>query len=66
MPKQIIALALVTREELERLGPAFGRAFPIEETPCYGALLAAIDEADRELWRKRDERQEEMITVQVR
>lgn len=67
MRKQIIAVALVTAEELSRLGPTFDRAFPIDQTPCFGGLLNAIDEADRELWRKRDElREAELIRMQVR
>lgn len=47
MPNQIVALALVTQEELELLGPHFERAFPIDEAPQFGDLLRAIDEADR-------------------
>jgi hypothetical protein len=50
----IYAVALVTRSELNKLGPAFARAWPVDQTPCFGALLAAIDEADREHWRKQD------------
>lgn len=55
MSKQIIALALVTQEELELLGPQFARAYPIDQAPCFGELLQAIDVADRELWRARDQ-----------
>ena len=51
---RIVALALVTQPELNRLGPAFRRAYPIDETPCFGELLRAIDEADRAVWRERD------------
>ena len=51
----IYAVALVTRGELSKLGPAFSRAWPVEMTPCYGDLLAAIDEADRDHWRVKDE-----------
>ncbi len=52
--KRIVALCLVTQPELELLGPSFYRAFPIDEVPCFGALLEAIDEADRKIWRERD------------
>ncbi len=52
--KRIVALCLVTQAELELLGPSFRRAFPIDEVPCFGELLEAIDEADRKLWRERD------------
>jgi hypothetical protein len=55
MHKQIVAVALLTGEELALLGSSFTRAYPVSEAPCYGALLAAIDDADRDLWRQRDE-----------
>ncbi len=51
---RIVAVALVTQPELELLGPSFTRSFPVDETPCFGELLRAIDEADREIWRERD------------
>jgi hypothetical protein len=54
MHKQIVAVALLTGEELALLGLSFTRAYPVNETPCSGALLAAIDKADRELWRQKD------------
>jgi hypothetical protein len=50
----IYAVALVTRSELNSLGPAFMRAWPVESTPCFGGLLAAIDEADRTHWQAQD------------
>ena len=50
----IYAVALVTQSELTSLGPAFNRAWPVEKTPCFGELLAAIDEADRSHWRHED------------
>ena len=50
----VVALGLLTKRDLELLGPTFTRAFPIDETPCFNGLLQAIDEADRELWRERD------------
>ncbi len=55
MHKQIVAIALLTSEELALLGPSFSRAYPVNDTPCFGVLLAAIDDADRELWRAKDE-----------
>ncbi len=61
--ERIVAVCLVTRTELELLGPSFDRAFSVQETPCFGELLRAIDEADRELWRKRDMAQ---LTSKVR
>ena len=52
--KQIIAIGLLTQDDLARLGPQFARAFPIDETPCFGELLHAVDQADRAIWRERD------------
>lgn len=49
MPNPIVALALVTRKELDLLGPQFDCAYPIDETPCFGELLQAIDLADRQI-----------------
>jgi hypothetical protein len=50
----IYAVALLTRSEAALLGPAFARLWRVEMTPCFGELLAAIDEADRQHWRKVD------------
>lgn len=50
----IYAVALLTRSELTSLGPAFERAWPVEKAPCFGDLLAAIDDADRSFWRRED------------
>ncbi len=47
----IIAVCLLEQTELELLGTSFDRAFPVQETPCFGELLRAIDDADRDLWR---------------
>ena len=46
---RIFAVALVTETELELLGQGFDRAYRVDETPCFGELLAAIDDADREM-----------------
>ncbi len=51
---RIVALALVTQSELDRLGSNFERAYPIDEAPCFEDLLAAIDAADRDLARDRN------------
>lgn len=55
MPTQIIALGLLSGEDLALLGSKFDGAYAIDETPCFGELLWAIDDADRELWRQRDQ-----------
>jgi hypothetical protein len=51
---QIVAVGLLTRREVDLLGPGFTRLWPVEETPCFSGLLRAIDEADREIRRARD------------
>jgi hypothetical protein len=52
--ERIVAVGLLTRSDVQLLGPAFDRLWPIEEAPCFSGLLEAIDEADRALWRERD------------
>jgi hypothetical protein len=51
---RIIAVGLLTQQDLDLLGPSFTRAWPVDETPCFEGLLLAIDEAEREMWRARD------------
>ena len=55
--KRIVAVALLTKDDVRLLGPTFDRLWPVDETPCFNGLLRAIDEADRALWRERDEDQ---------
>ena len=50
----IYAVALLTRSELTSLGPAFARAWPVEKAPCFGELLAAIDDAERTYGQRED------------
>ena len=50
----IVAFGLLTQGDLDRLGLSFARSFPVSETPCFGGLLAELDEADRLVWRSRD------------
>jgi hypothetical protein len=47
--ERIVAIGLLTERDLSVLGPAFDRAWPVEEAPEFDCLLRAIDEADREL-----------------
>jgi hypothetical protein len=49
LDKQIVAVGLLTREDVQLLGPTFERLWPVEDTPCFSELLRAIDEADREI-----------------
>ena len=46
---QIVAVGLLTRNDVRLLGPSFDRLWPVEEAPHFGGLLRAIDEADRQL-----------------
>ena len=52
--RRIVAVGLLTEEDLRALGPTFNRTWPVDETPCYAELLEAIDEADQAIWRERD------------
>jgi hypothetical protein len=46
MNERIVAIGLLTRSDLSLLGPAFDRAWPIEEAPAFDELVRAIDRAD--------------------
>ena len=46
---RIVAVGLLTRRDLDLLGPTFDRLWPVKETPDFGELLRAIDEAERKL-----------------
>lgn len=52
--ERIVAVGLLTQRDLDMLGQSFDRLWPVDETPCFGGLLSAIDEADREIHRERD------------
>ena len=47
--ERIVAVGLLTQREVELLGHGFSRLWPVDDTPCFGDLLKAIDEADRNL-----------------
>lgn len=49
MQERIVAVGLLTQQDLNLLGPTFERAWPVEEVPAFDELLRAIDEADRKL-----------------
>jgi hypothetical protein len=49
MPERIVAVGLLTGQDLKVLGPAFDRVWPVEEAPHFTELLRAIDDADRKL-----------------
>jgi hypothetical protein len=56
MRDRIVAVALLTDDEVRRLGSNFKRLWPVDETPCFQGLLNAIDDADRELRLERSDR----------
>lgn len=47
--ERIIAIGLLTQRDVSLLGPAFDRAWPVEDAPDFAELLRAIDDADRAL-----------------
>lgn len=49
MQDRIVAVGLLTRRDLDVLGPTFDRIWPVEEAPSFTELLKAIDKADRDL-----------------
>jgi hypothetical protein len=51
MEERIVAVGLLTRSDLDLLGPTFTRVWPVEDVPDFSELLSAIDEADRQLTR---------------
>ena len=53
--QRIVAVGLLTAQDVKTLGPTFERLWPVEDTPCFSHLLQAIDEADRDLRRDRDD-----------
>ena len=55
-PERIVAIGLLTRRDLDVLGPAFDRIWPIEDAPHFAELLRAIDDADSEFQQQPDSR----------
>ena len=51
MSQRIVAVALLTKRDLNILGPSFDRIWPVEQAPSFSELLRAIDDADRRLAR---------------
>lgn len=47
--ERIVAVGLLTRNDVRLLGPSFDRLWPVEAAPHFNGLLRAIDEADRRL-----------------
>jgi hypothetical protein len=53
---RIVAVGLLTQDDLDRVGSTLKKVFPVQDTPCFTELLRLIDEADREHWREEDRR----------
>lgn len=51
---QIVAIGLLTQQDLDILGQGFDRAFPIEHKLVFEDLLQAIDDAELALKSGRD------------
>ena len=45
----IVAVGLLTQQDLNLLGSGFRRAFMLDDTPCFEELLSAIDAAEQKL-----------------
>jgi hypothetical protein len=46
--RHIVAVGLLTEQDLSLLGTTFTRLWPVDSAPKFDELLAAIDEAERE------------------
>ena len=44
----IIAIGLLTQNDIQRLGDSFSRLFPLPRDGAFDDLIKAIDDADRE------------------
>ena len=54
MERHIVAIGLLTEQEVNLLGERFTRLWPVDNAPKFEELLEAIDDADRRLaeaWR---------------
>ena len=55
MQERIVAIGLLTKQDLTLLGPTFDRVWPVEEAPSFDQLLRAIDDAAQALAGKPDD-----------
>ena len=46
--EDIVAIGLLTQNDINRLGESFSRLFPLPHDGAFDDLIKAIDEADRE------------------
>jgi hypothetical protein len=47
--ERVVAVGLLTKNDVRLLSTTFDRLWPVEDAPCFSALLQAIDEADEDL-----------------
>jgi hypothetical protein len=52
--ERIVAVGLLTKNDVRLLGPAFDRLWPVEDASAFSGLLEAIDRADQQLLRNDD------------
>lgn len=52
--ERIVAVAPLTEEDLQTIGSALARVWPVQDAPPLDDLLSAIDEEDRRLSREHD------------
>ena len=48
----IVAIGLLTQNDIHRLGESFSRLFPLPRDGAFDDLIKAIDEADRQRHRR--------------
>lgn len=53
---QIVAVGLLTRQEVTELGTQLSRLYPVSDDSRFADLIDAIDEADRAYHRRSNER----------
>ena len=46
--EDIVAIGLLTQDDIQRLGQNFSRLFPLPRDGAFDDLIKAIDEADRQ------------------
>ena len=46
--EDIVAIGLLTQDDIQRLGHNFSRLFPLPRDGAFDDLIKAIDEADRQ------------------
>jgi hypothetical protein len=51
--EDVVAIGLLTEQDLSLLGSGFRRAFRVDDTSCFDDLLAAIDAAEEQAEQRR-------------